>query len=143
MKNKVTPAPIIDEKLKLVNKPNGKGLTRIIKATQCSFRGFSAAWQHESAFRQELIMALVLLPFSFVIASSTLHLLVLISCLLFVLFAEIVNSAIEALADAITLENNVLIGRAKDMGSSAVFIALTLLTLVWLEAIWQFVTLHI
>ncbi|GAB2707940.1 diacylglycerol kinase [Aliiglaciecola sp. 3_MG-2023] len=138
MKKNVTQAKIVEDESVIVNKPNGTGLSRIFKATQCSFRGFVAAWQHESAFRQELLMTLVLLPFSFVIASSTLHLLVLIGTLLFVLFAEIINSAIEAIADAVTLENNILIGRAKDMGSSGVFIALTLLTLVWLEGIWRF-----
>ncbi|GAA6184670.1 MULTISPECIES: diacylglycerol kinase [Alteromonadaceae] len=138
MKNKVTQASVVEDESVLVNKPNGTGFSRIFKATQCSFRGFSAAWQHESAFRQELILVMVMLPFAFVLSSSTVHLMALIGTLLFVLFAEIINSAIEALADAVTLENNILIGRAKDMGSSAVFIALTILTLVWLEAIWRF-----
>jgi diacylglycerol kinase (ATP) len=60
-----------------------------------------------------------------------LHWLLLFGCLLFVLFAEIINSAVEALADSITLEHQVLIGRAKDLGSSGVFIALFFLVLVW------------
>lgn len=122
----------------LVNKPNGRGLGRILKATQCSFKGMKAAWLHESAFRQELLMAIILLPFAFLLASSIGHLFVLISCLIFVLFAEIINSALEALADAITLEHHILIGRAKDMGSTAVFMALSVLGAVWTHAIYQY-----
>lgn len=132
--NKVTEIKQLD----IVNKPNGTGLGRIVKATHCSFKGMKAAWQYESAFRQELVLAIILLPFAFVLASSINHLLVLISSLLFVLFAEIINSAIEALADAITLEHNTLIGRAKDMGSTAVFIALSLLVMIWSHAVYQY-----
>lgn len=109
-----------------VNKPNGAGIGRIFKATHCSFKGLSAAWQYESAFRQELTLAIILLPFAFILASSNHHLLMLISCLTLILFAEIINSALEALADAITLEHHTLIGRAKDMGSAAVFYSLEL-----------------
>ncbi|GAC13071.1 diacylglycerol kinase [Aliiglaciecola lipolytica] len=142
MKNKIPQTAKLESPHVLVNKPNGKGVLRILKAMQCSIRGFIFAWRHESAFRQELIMACVMLPFAFVLSSSIQHLVVLIISLLFVLFAEIINSAIEALADAVTLENNALIGRAKDMGSSAVFISLTILTVIWVEAIWRYVTLH-
>ena len=122
----------------VTNKPNGSGINRIIKASQCSFKGFKAAWQYESAFRQELILVIVLVPFTFVVSSSFAHQLMLISSLLFVLFAEIINSALEALADAITLEHNPLIGRAKDMGSAGVFIALSLLVLIWGHAVYQY-----
>jgi len=118
----------------LTNKPNGSGAQRVFKATLCSFKGFKAAWLHESAFRQELIMSTVLLPLSFYLAQSRQHWLLLFGALLLVLFAEIINSALEALADSITLEHSVLIGRAKDLGSSGVFIALTFLLVVWGEA---------
>ena len=124
--------------VKIVNKPNGKGLGRILKATHCSIKGFSAAWQHESAFRQELMMVVILLPFAFILCSSFNHLLLLISSLLLVLFAEIINSAIEALADAITLEHHILIGRAKDMGSAGVFIALSVMVMIWSYAVYQY-----
>ena len=77
----------------------------------------------------------MLLPLAFYVAQSRLHLLALIASLLFLLFAEIINSALEALADKITLEHDELIGRAKDLGSSGVFIALTLLAMVWAEAL--------
>lgn len=116
------------------NKLNGKGLQRVVKATSCSFKGFKAAWLYESAFRQELVLSAVLLPFSFVLYQSREHWLALVACLLFLLFAEIINSALEALADSVSLEHHPLIGRAKDMGSAGVFIALLLGTLVWGEA---------
>ncbi len=123
------------KKIVITNKINGTGISRLFKATYCSFKGFKAAFKHESAFRQELFLCLLLFPTAFYFAQSRLHLVLLIGTLLFLLFAEIINSALEALADKITLENDELIGRAKDLGSSGVFIALTFLGLVWGEAI--------
>lgn len=115
----------------VVNKPNGAGFARIFKATRCSFRGFNACWVHEAAFRQELLLVAGMFPFSFWIAQTPMQWLLLIMSLLFVIFAELVNSALEALADRITLEHDELIGRAKDIGSAAVFIALSQVTLIW------------
>ena len=124
-----------------VNKPNGGGIKRIINATLCSFKGFKAAWQFEAAFRQELLLVLLLLPFSFILADSINHWLILFFSLLFLLFAELVNSALEALADKVCLDHDVLIGRAKDIGSSLVFIALMFLKIVWLVALAQYLKL--
>jgi diacylglycerol kinase (ATP) len=76
-----------------------------------------------------------LFPLSFIFAKSSGHWLALVCCLIFLLFAEVVNSAIEALADQITTDIHELIGRAKDLGSLAVLLALTILALVWGEAI--------
>lgn len=123
-----------------VNKPNGSGLGRIIKATLCSWQGFKAAWHNESAFRQELMLVSVLLPLSFLLCDSRNHWLLLFASLLLVLFAELVNSALEALADAISLSYHPLLGRAKDMGSALVFVALVLLLVVWGEAIWRYLS---
>jgi diacylglycerol kinase (ATP) len=120
------------------NKQNGIGIKRIFKATICSYYGFRAAWTHESAFRQELVMAIILIPLTFLLADSANHWLLLFGSIMFVLFAEIVNSALEALADSVTLEHHALIGRAKDLGSSAVFIALSFLLVVWGEAIFRY-----
>jgi diacylglycerol kinase (ATP) len=122
----------------LTNKQNGTGFSRVVKATACSFYGFKAAWINESAFRQELMLGAFMTPFIFILAQSRLHGLLLAGTILFVLFAEIVNSAIEALADSVTLEHHPLIGRAKDFGSSAVFIALVFLCLVWGESLFSF-----
>lgn len=113
------------------NKPNGTGFSRIFKATYCSLKGFKAAWVHEAAFRQETIIVAILLPFTFLLANNLLHLLILFFSLLFLLFAELVNSALEALADKICIEHDPLIGRAKDIGSAIVFIGLVFMTLVW------------
>jgi diacylglycerol kinase (ATP) len=120
------------------NKQNGIGIKRIFKATICSYYGFRAAWTHKSAFRQELVMAIILIPLTFLLTDSANHWLLLFGSIMFVLFAEIVNSALEALADSVTLEHHVLIGRAKDLGSSAVFIALSFLLVVWGEAIFRY-----
>lgn len=120
-----------------INKPNGNGISRVFKAAYCSIKGFKAAFQHEAAFRQEVILSAVLLPTIYWLAQSSLHALFMAFCIAFLLFAEIINSALEALADKITLEHDELIGRAKDLGSSGVFIAMTFLKLVWLEAIYQ------
>lgn len=123
------------------NKLNGKGIQRVFKATWCSYKGFKAAWLYESAFRQELLISAVLLPFSFLLGQSRGHWLALVACLLFLLFAEMINSALEALADSVSLEHHPLIGRAKDMGSAGVFISLLLAALVWGEACLGYVDL--
>jgi len=119
-------------------KPNGLGIIRIFKAFNCSVKGFRAAFKHEAAFRQELCLALILLPFSFVIASSLASWVMLISSLLLLLLVETINSAIEALADQISTDFHELLGRAKDLGSSAVFIAVSIVALVWSEATYTY-----
>ena len=120
------------------NKVNGSGILRIFKAYKCSIAGFKAAYIHEAAFRQELLFCILLLPLSFVISSSLNEWLLLVSSLLFLLFAEIINSAIEALADRISLEQHELIGRAKDLGSAGVFIAMVIVSVVWLSILYSF-----
>ena len=121
----------------MLNKPNGTGFGRVIKAFKCSMLGFSAAIKHESAFRQELLLAAILLPISFFIASTGTQLALLIGALIIVLLAEIINSAIEAVVDRVGTEHHELSGRAKDLGSSAVFLALTLCFVVWAGIIYD------
>jgi diacylglycerol kinase (ATP) len=121
----------------IINKQNGAGIRRIFKASHCSYKGFKAAWQHESAFRQELVLVTLMMPFSFLLSTSSHHWLMLMASLLFLLFAEIINSGLEALADKICLSQDPLIGRAKDMGSAGVFLALCLLGLIWGEALYS------
>ena len=116
------------------NKSNGTGVRRLLKAFSCSLKGFSAAYGNEAAFRQELLLCLVLFPLSFVVSSSLTEWVVLISTLLFLLFAELLNSAIEALADSVSVEYHELLGRAKDLGSAAVLVAIILVFLVWIVA---------
>ena len=121
----------------MLNKPNGTGFGRVIKAFKCSMLGFSAAIKHESAFRQELLLAAILLPISFFIASTGTQLALLIGALIIVLLAEIINSAIEAAVDRVGTEHHELSGRAKDLGSSAVFLALTLCFVIWAGIIYD------
>lgn len=121
------------------NKPNGNGFTRLFKATLCSVRGFSFAWRFEASFRQEVILAAILFPSTFFLAESIAHWSVLVFALCLLIFAEILNSALETLADRITLEHDVMIGRAKDLGSAAVVIALGLIALLWLAAIFALI----
>jgi diacylglycerol kinase (ATP) len=101
--------------------------------------GFKAAYIHESAFRQELLLCLVLFPISFVISDSLNTWVALMCSLLFLLFAEVINSALEALADRISTEHHELLGRAKDLGSAGVFIAMVVVSLVWFSALYQYI----
>lgn len=120
-----------------MNKPNGGGLGRILKATDCSRKGFIAAWTHEAAFRQETVLALIMLPMSFWLAQSTSHWAMLVATLLLVLIVELLNSAIETLTDRVSLERHELSGRAKDIASAAVTLSLTVVAVVWGAAIYD------
>jgi diacylglycerol kinase (ATP) len=93
--------------------------------------GLSAAWKNEAAFRQELLLVMVLLPVAVWLGQTGLERAVLIGCLFIVLIVELLNSAIEAAVDRHGHELHELSGRAKDMGSAAVFMSLLLLAIVW------------
>lgn len=112
-------------------KPGYTGLTRIIKATGYSWQGLQAAWQNESAFRQEVALALIMLPLAFVVGQTMMEVALLIALLGMVLITELLNSAVEAVVDRVGHEHHDLAGRAKDMGSAAVFISLALAAIVW------------
>lgn len=120
-----------------VNKPNGAGLGRILRATECSRKGFVAAWRFEAAFRQEALLAILLFPLSFWLAQSAQHWAILVSVLLLVLIVELLNSAVETLTDRVSLERHELSGRAKDLGSAAVTLSLTIVAIVWGAAAYQ------
>lgn len=107
------------------------GLGRVFKAAGYSLSGLKAAMRYEAAFRQELFLALILTPAAFWVGESAWQILLLLSSLVFVLIIELLNSALEAVADAVTLENNELIGRAKDLGSAAVLLSLLLTGALW------------
>ena len=112
-------------------KPGYTGLTRIIKATGYSWQGLRAAWQNESAFRQEVTLCLIMLPLAFVVGETMMETALLIALLGVVLITELLNSAVEAVVDRVGDEHHDLAGRAKDMGSAAVFISLVLTAIVW------------
>ncbi|WP_105258231.1 diacylglycerol kinase [Pseudoalteromonas sp. T1lg88] len=121
------------------NKPNGQGIGRLFKALRCTYLGLSAAIKEEAAFRQELALALLLLPLSFIIATDMMHWLALVVVLLLVLIVELINSAIEALTDRVSTDMHVLSGRAKDMGSAAVTLSLLIAALVWGVSLYQYI----
>lgn len=107
------------------------GLKRVWNALLYSMAGFGAAWKHEDAFRQESLLALVLIPLAFFLAELPLERALMIASILLVLIVELVNSAIEATVDRISLENHQLAKRAKDIGSGAVLISLINVLVVW------------
>lgn len=94
-------------------------------------QGFGHALRHEAAFRQELALVVVLTPLALWLARSPLEAFLMIAPLALVLIVELLNSAIEAVADEISLERRDMLGRAKDLGSAAVFVALCLLAGAW------------
>ncbi|MGB5444735.1 MAG: diacylglycerol kinase [Psychromonas sp.] len=111
------------------------GLKRIILAAGYSLQGLKSAFQQEAAFRQELLLAVILIPIACLLDVSQIERILLITSLLLVLIVEVINSAIEAVVDRIGSEHHELAGRAKDMGSAAVFLALGLTAYIWLEVL--------
>jgi diacylglycerol kinase (ATP) len=112
-------------------KPGHTGFTRVIKATEYSIRGLKSAWQHESAFRQECTIGLILLPCAFLLGETLLQTALLIGVCLIVLITELLNSAVEATVDRMGEEVHDLAGRAKDMSSAAVALSLLLVWVTW------------
>ncbi|AKE51435.1 diacylglycerol kinase [Kangiella geojedonensis] len=112
-------------------KPGKTGITRIIHACHYSWLGLKAAWKHEAAFRQELLLAIVLLPLSFIVGQSASQIALMILSVFLVLLIELINSALEAVVDRFGGEHHQLSGRAKDIGSAAVAVAILNLLLVW------------
>ncbi|ODS96693.1 MAG: diacylglycerol kinase [Lautropia sp. SCN 69-89] len=107
------------------------GMARIWRALLYSRRGLRDAWRHEHAFRQELIMVLCLAPVIVLVPVSLVERAAMAATLLLVLIVELLNSAIEAVVDRVSLDHHELSGRAKDMGSAAVLLALVLAGLTW------------
>ncbi len=120
-----------------MNKPERRGLTRIMWASCYSYRGIAAAFRHEAAFRQELTAMIILLPFAFWLGETAVQRIVLIAPCILVIIVELINSAIEAVVDRIGPEMHELSGRAKDMGSAAVLLSLLLVILSWGFIAWH------
>ena len=107
------------------------GLRRLLNAMGYSWAGLRAAYQHESAFRQEFWLGLILVPLGFYLGNTAIERVLMVGSLLLVLIVELLNSAIEASVDRISLEHHLLIKRAKDMGSAAVLLSLLNVVLTW------------
>ena len=120
-----------------MGKPDNTGIMRAIRAARFSAQGFVHAWRHESAFRQELTLGIILTPLALWLGKTAYERLLLIACLLLVLIVELLNSAVEAAIDRFGEEHHELSGRAKDLGSAAVFVSLALVLLVWSAVAWS------
>lgn len=114
-----------------MGKPGKTGIARVIDAFGYSMKGFAASWKYEAAFRQEVALAIILIPTAFWLAQSHIELILLVSSVFWVLMAELANSSVEAVVDRTGSERHELSGRAKDIGSALVFLSLTLLAVVW------------
>jgi diacylglycerol kinase (ATP) len=108
------------------------GLKRLLNALKYSYDGLREAYRNEDAFRQEVTLAAILIPLAFVLDHAMLGRALMISSVLLVIIVELLNSAIEATVDRISLDDHNLAKRAKDIGSAAVLISLVNLFVVWL-----------
>lgn len=107
------------------------GLSRVINAWIYSREGIKAAFIHEDAFRTEVFISIVLIPLTFYLGHNGIQRAMMIGSVILVLIVELLNSAIEAAVDRISIEHHLLAKRAKDMGSAAVFFALVNAVVVW------------
>lgn len=114
------------------------GLTRVWNALHYSLAGLRAAYRHEDAFRQETWLAALLIPLALLLPLGWLAKGLLIASVLLVLVVELLNSAVEAVVDRVSLENHRLAKRAKDIGSAAVLVTLLLVIVVWTGVLLEF-----
>ena len=114
-----------------------RGVQRIVHAAGYSIAGLSAAWRHESAFRQECALAVVLLPAAWWVGRSWIEVTLLAGSVMGVLIVELLNSAIEAVVDRVSPDLHPLSKRAKDIGSAAVMLSLITCAAMWCTALWQ------
>lgn len=108
------------------------GLRRVWNAVFYSVEGLKAAYKHEDAFRQEILLAVLLIPLAFFLPAPGLGKALMIASVLLVLIVELLNSAVEATVDRVSLEHHQLAKRAKDIGSAAVMMSLVNVVVVWL-----------
>lgn len=113
-----------------------RGPRRILLATRWSLQGLRSAWLYESSFRLEVYLFAVLGPLGFWLGQSAIERVLLVGSGLLVLSAELLNSAIEALVERYGAEHHELAGRAKDMGSAAVFVLMANVVMTWLLILW-------
>lgn len=113
---------------------NAKGFKRIYNAAFFSAAGFKATWQHEEAFRQEVLLLVIAIPVALYLHKTPVEIVLLIGSVVLVLLVELLNSAVEAAIDRIGFEQHELSGRAKDIGSAAV-----MLSLIWAAVTWTII----
>ena len=113
------------------------GFTRLFRAMGVSMKGLAGAYREEAAFRQELALAVVVIPLGLWLGHDGIERALLVAPMLLVLIVELLNSAIEATVDRIGHERHQLSGLAKDIGSAAVFLSLLFLAVVWVLILWR------
>ncbi len=113
-----------------------KGLARLVAAACNSYQGCKAAWKHEEAFRQEVILLVLLSPLALWLGEGFAEKAILLCSVVIVVIVELLNSAVEALTDRVSMDYHKLSGRAKDMGSAAVLLSIIQLVAVWGIKIW-------
>ncbi len=113
------------------------GLDRVLHAAGYSWNGLRTAYRNESAFRQETVLAVLLIPTAFWLGRSWVETALLAGSVLLVMIVELLNSAVEAAIDRISFELHDLSKLAKDFGSAAVMLALLLCGGIWAAALWQ------
>lgn len=118
-------------------KQSKRGLRRLVDATAYSAAGLSTAWRGEEAFRQEVFVAIILVPLGLWLGENAVERLLLVGSWLVVMIVEILNTAIEATVDRISEDHHPLSGQAKDLGSAAVSLSLLLAALAWGTVAWQ------
>ncbi|MEG9489271.1 diacylglycerol kinase [Mannheimia indoligenes] len=114
-------------------KPKNKAdFQRVINATNYSMKGLKAAYINEAAFRQELWCAIILFPLALILGETNIEKVLLVGTVFLVLIVELLNSAVESVVDRIGSDFHELSGRAKDLGSAAVFLSMILLAITWI-----------
>jgi diacylglycerol kinase (ATP) len=116
----------------MIDRHKPTGISRLIRSFGYSFQGFRLAWREEAAFRQEVALAVVVIPAGLYLGHTGVERVLLIMPMLLILVVEFLNSAVEAVVDRSGTERHPLAGMAKDMGSAAVLLSFILLGTVWL-----------
>lgn len=130
-----TPPPVPEQPQHAAQKSRG-GPARLLGALRYSAAGLRAAFRHEAAFRQELALGVPMVAFALWLHPGRVQTLLLVGSVVLVWVVELMNSAIEALADALSIEQHPLLGRAKDMGSAAVMLCLLFAGCTWVVLLW-------
>jgi diacylglycerol kinase (ATP) len=118
-------------------KPGNTGVRRVVNATFYSIAGLRAAWRNEAAFRQECVGVVLLIPIAVWLGQNAVQRALLLSSCVLVLVVELLNTAVEFVVDRVGTDHHELSGRAKDLGSAAVFTSIALAILVWGLIAWE------
>ena len=114
-----------------------KGFKRLVNAFYYSLAGFKAAWKNEEAFRQEIMVGIIVVPAGIFMGETGIQRAILILSYLIIPLVELLNTAVEATVDRVGMEKHELSGRAKDLGSASVFLSICIAVIVWAFIAWD------